>query len=598
MIAAYRELKNNIADTSELDDHLEHCADCRRALARYQAIGEQLRSMPVIEPPPDMHAKLMHALAAEHVQFLQRAPHLASSTPPPEFLKPYLHEHSRHAPGTDPLVAFSTAETGPLPVIRTVRPRTRRSLMGQYAVLGIAALFLITLMMGGITSLLLLGHGGNGPATTSASLNEPTNIVTVTYTTTTTYQHVVSAVADSQSIYYTAYSDSTSGGWMLEQMDRATKLSTPLLSAPSNNPLIVLGSQHGQLVWLQFDVPDATKFKNPLKPGDKTLLRSWSLHSMPIKTMAQLIQFGPAAPVTFATGTFNQSTAPTWVHTPIQGIWFEQNSLLVAMVDANGDSHLVRYQPGNNGKMVAKEIAKAASGHVIASPTANSDGTQIYWAEEWQTDDGTLHSDIWSQQVLAAPQAAHGRWMQHTITVTQPFSGDGMSFRPQVVDNTLFLLTTANLANGASLATPGTTPTSTASTATVVVSTPAPSTSTISWADQSIYATQIDASIRGAILAYTLDGGPITQPAVIETHGLASSLQAGTRFLLWQSDKGYEMYDAVTNSPVTVGGELDGAQFLAVNGDTAVWRMPATINPGTSPSATLDVFNWPLASGK
>ena len=588
MIAAYRELKNNTAEIGELDDHLEHCASCRQVLARYQSLGEQIRSMPAIEPPPNMHAKLMQALAVEHVQFLQRAP--SSVTPPPEFLKPYLQEHMQHAPATDPLVAFSTAETGPLPVIRVPRPRPHRSHIGQFAVIGIAALFLITLMTGGITSLLLLGHAGTTPA--PLDLQQPTNIVRVAYTTTTRYQHVVSAVADSQNIYDTAYSDSQSDGWMLEQVDRTTKVSTPLLSTPSTSPLIVLGSENGWLVWLQYDVPAASNFKNPLKPGEKTLVRTWSLHYMPIETAQQLLEFGPTQPATLATGTFNQSTAPAWVHTPIQDISFMQDSLLVAMVDNNGDSHLMRYRIGSDNKVTSVEIAKATSGRILTSPTATNDGTQIYWAEEWQTDDGTLHSNIWTHQVLDTPQASHGPWMKHTITVTQLFSADGMSFRPQVVDNSLFLLSTA--ADITSSATPGTTPTSTATVA--PTATPVPNTSVISWADQAIYASQIDASVRGTLLDYALDSTSTTQPTIIATHGLASFLQAGTRFLLWQSDKGYEMYDAVTNSPVTVGDALDNAQFLAVNGDTAVWTIAQTATPttpGANPSAILDVFNWP-----
>ena len=593
MIAAYRELKSHTAATSELDDHLEHCAACRQALARYQTVGEQIRSMPVIEPSPEMHAKLMQALAVEHTQFLQRTP--SHATPPPEFLKPYLEEHMQHAPATDPIVAFSTAETGPLPVIRTVESRRRRrqrSQMGQLAVLGIAALFLITIMAGGITSLLLLGAHSGGNSGATLDVLQPSNIVRVAYTTPTIYQHVVSAVADKQNIYYTAYSDNQSDGWMLEQLDRTSKFSTPLLATPSTDPLIILGSQNGWLVWLQYNVPTAANVKDPLKPGEKTLIRTWSLHSMPIETTEKLLQFGPAQPVTLATGTFNQSTAPSWVHTPIQGIWFIQNSLLVAVVDNNGDSRLVNYQLGAGNKTASVEIAKATAGHILTSPTATSDGSQIYWAQEWQTDDGNLHSDIWTQQVLEAPQAAHGQWMPHTLIVTRPFSANGMSFSPQVVANTLFMLSTANIADITSSATPSTTPTSAATAAptSTVITNPA----AISWADQSIYSSQIDASVRGTLLDYALDGTATTQPTIIASHGLASNLQAGTRFLLWQSDKGYEMYDAIDNSPVSVGSALDSAQFLAVNGNTAVWTLATTTTtPAITPSATLDVFNWP-----
>ena len=66
-MAAYRELENGAVETIELDVHLEGCASCRQELACQMFIGEQLGSLPVVEPPPDMHPKLMRALAKEHL---------------------------------------------------------------------------------------------------------------------------------------------------------------------------------------------------------------------------------------------------------------------------------------------------------------------------------------------------------------------------------------------------------------------------------------------------------------------------------------------------------------------------------------------------
>ena len=47
MLAAYRELRDSKADTTELEVHLEHCASCRQVLANYNLIGEQIRSLPI-----------------------------------------------------------------------------------------------------------------------------------------------------------------------------------------------------------------------------------------------------------------------------------------------------------------------------------------------------------------------------------------------------------------------------------------------------------------------------------------------------------------------------------------------------------------------
>src|SRR5205085_7553181 len=152
-------------------------------------------------------------------------------------------------------------------------------------------------------------------------------------------------------------------------------------------------------------------------------------------------------PVTLHSGTFDQNATASWIHTPIQGVWFIQNTLLVAMVDENGVSHLVRYPLGKNNDFKATEIAKTNAEHIITSPTANSDGTQIYWAEEWRTDDGNLHSNIWMQQVLDVSAPSRGQLIEHTRTIKQLFLQDGMSFHPVVVDGTFFYLSTADQTN-------------------------------------------------------------------------------------------------------------------------------------------------------
>ena len=71
LLAAHRELNNDDVVTAELDAHLEQCASCRQVLARYSLIGEQVRSLPTLEPYPEMYSKLMRVLAVEHSQFIQ-----------------------------------------------------------------------------------------------------------------------------------------------------------------------------------------------------------------------------------------------------------------------------------------------------------------------------------------------------------------------------------------------------------------------------------------------------------------------------------------------------------------------------------------------
>jgi hypothetical protein len=591
MLAAYRELKNGEVDTLELDVHLEGCASCRQELARYMLIGEQVRSLPVIEPLPDMHVTLMHAIAKVQLEFIRRSAPGTVTTP--EFLKPYIQEHVQSSHDSDLITAFSTAETGPLPIIQAKRKPRHRSHMNHFAVLGLAAMFLMVLMMGGLTSLLFLAHNNPQSAINSntSSVKRATEVAEASYTTSTPYQHVVSAVADRANIYYTAYGDGTNNSWMLEMLNRTTKISIPLLPTANAYSLIVLGSSTSGVVWLQFDGYKSNPRQN-LPGHNQHPVSLWSLHYL---SSEQLQQGFPTASEVLLTGTFNQDSVPSWVTTPVQGIWFinesHQASLLVASIDSNGISHLTSYQLAAVGAPVATEIATATAGHILTSPTATSDGTQIYWSEEWFSNAGVLSSDIWTQQVVDAVGPSHGRWAGHLqkMIVKEPFTTDGTSFRPQVVDNTLFTLSTASQAD-ATQGTPTTTGTGTATS--TPTPTPSPNTSVIPQTVANIYAPPLDASVRGTILKLPLDGNPLELPTTVNTTGLASSLQAGADFALWQGDRGYEMYD-VSQGDVNIGNTLDNATFVAINGASAVWMVNSNTTSKTGPSVTLMAFNWP-----
>lgn len=589
MMTAYRDLKNRAVETFELDVHLEGCDSCRQELARQMFIGEKLRSLRVVEPLPDMHTKLMQSLAKEQLEFIRHSVPGTVSTP--EFLKPYLHEHAQSTQASNLIAAFSTAETGPISIIQTKRKPRHRSHMSQFAVLGLAAMFLMVLMMGGLTSLLLLAHNNPQEANTShiaSSVNQPAIVEQAKYTTTTPFQHVASALADHAFIYFTAYGDGLNSPWMLERLDRATNISTPLLPSASSYPLILLGSANGSLVWLQFDGLKLKPHSNLSKYGLHPYVSLWSLHYLTLKQQQQIVSGIPTGSEILLKGTFDQDTAPSWVTTPIQGIWFLQNSLLVAMTDSKGISHLFRYQLDAVGKLVAKEIATTVPGHILTSPTANGDGSQIYWSEEWLSSAGLLNSNIWIQQVVDAIRPIRGPWAAHMITVKHLFTSDGMSFRPQVVNNTLFMLSTASQSNS-------TQATSTPTEPATPAAPPSPNANAIARTDTSIYAAPLDTSVRGTILMLPLNDDPVVQPTVMNTTGLASSLQVGTNFALWQGDKGYEMYDVSQKSDVNVGTIFDGSNFLAVNGSSAVWMLKngSSTTNNASTSITLMAFNWP-----
>ncbi len=590
MLAAYRELKHDQIDTTELDGHLEQCAACRQILAQQNVVGERVRLLPTLEPAPDAHGKLMHALAAEHMHFLQHSSdaHASSASAVPDFLKPYMNKQIQATEkNAETLRAFSTADTGPLPVIPMKRKK-RVIPMGQFAVLGLAASFLMLFLVGGLVSLLVLAnHGVNGTNSVASSIKSPSLIAPISYTAATDYSHIASAVATHDHIYYSAYgSDETQ--WMIEQVNGTTKNATsvPLLKTSSQSQLFVLGASSEWVVWLQLDTP-----QNKIQKHTTTsaFTRTWSLNALPL-TSSQDTQFGNV--VTLQHGMFDTTMVPDWIHTPIQGLSFlQQNTLLVTSLDAKGNAQLLRYQLYNNSETTSTLIATTNNGHILTSPTATDDGMHIFWSEEWFTDDQQPHSIIWTQQMTKQVVRQNGAWRPSTTVDKYIYSTDDTSFHPQVINDTLFLLSTSDTVT-ATQGTPSATSTPTLQATAKPVST-APVTPRFT----DMYTSQIDESIHGMVLAFPLDDST-AQPITLSNDSTAAALQAGTRFLVWQSSTGYQMYDAFAKSSVEVKDSTKDATFLAVNGDSAVWiaaSPSSTKNTTGIQTATFNMFNWPAA---
>jgi hypothetical protein len=417
------------------------------------------------------------------------------------------------------------------------------------------------------------------------AITHPSLIAPVSYTAATSYSHIVSAVAIHDHIYYSAYgSDETQ--WMIEQVNGTAKgaTSVPLLKTSSQSQLFVLGASSQWVVWLQFDTSQNKIQKHTTTPAST---RTWSLNALPL-ALSQDTQFGNV--VTLQHGTFDTTMVPTWVHTPIQGVSFEQqNTLLVTSLDTKGNAQLVRYQLESTAGTTSTLIATTNNGHILTSPTATDDGTQIFWSEEWFTDDQQPHSTIWTQDTTKQTVRQHGAWRTNVTVDTHVYSSDDTSFHPQVINDTLFLLSTSDTAV-ATQGTPSATSTPTAqATAKPVSTTPV----TARFTD--VYPSQIDEFIHGTVVAFPLDD-PKAQPTTLSSDSTAAALQAGSRFLLWQSSAGYQMYDAFAKSSVEVRDSTKGATFLAVNGDSAVWivaNSASTKGATGVQTATFDMFNWP-----
>ena len=648
LLATHRELQSNQEEAGALQEHLCACATCQQAQTHYHHIGTQIRSLPQIEPSPDAHAKLMHALAVEHVRVIQRTHSSAASIPTPTFLIPYVLDLGKQDRRTNNLVAFSSAETGPLPIAPRLKRRPIHQ-MRHFAIIGVAASFLMILMVGGLTSLLLLssspGRNLQPPPNNSASINQPHDVQAANFSTTATYPSIASATIDGNSIFYTSYSDQAAD-WDLEQFDTNTQKSISLLDAPSTDELFILGSSAQWLVWLQIAPPPVTQVATPTPqagpsatptPTPDTLPngqqssttdydRQWSLYATYLGASQSQPLDGHATTAIISKQVFHSHTVPNWVNKPVQGVWLNGSQLYVAMIDEKGVSHVVSYQLAQSQTPQATEIATTAAmgtnateKHILTSPTASSDNQNIYWDDEWASPQGTLEGNIWARQVVTTTSTAAGKTT--TQTQMQPaslFQSDGMSFHPQMVAGSLFFLSTNPQSTNTSAAptatviatpspvattqgvrTPSATPTPVGIPITPTPIDPANFLGGSTKIDPSVFVPQIDDTIQGRVLAFTADGLPETLPQLDSTR-IVSALQGGTRYLIWQnSANAFEMYDVVGKYPVNVGSSTvpHDAAFLDINGNTGVWVENSNNNTdsnNSSPnSVVFNTFTWP-----
>ncbi|GCE27917.1 hypothetical protein KDA_34010 [Dictyobacter alpinus] len=628
MLAIYREQKQDPTKVPELEDHLVHCADCKEAYAQYQLVGERIRSMPAIEPAPDARQKLLQALAVEHVRFLQNAPASTTSIPTPVFLGPYLKDLAQQPARADSLAAFSTADTGPLPAIQAARPRRLRQTQ-HFAIIGLAASFMIVVMLGGLISLLFLANQGqqvvslpSNPASlghTEIAQADPAIVATQTL-----YNHVVSASTSNDTIYYSAYDNSSN--WMLQKLDTSgdpntSRASTELLTHPNTRPLIVLGSNEDWLFWLQLEQSRNANNKQTQQSATptNTFEGSWSLKALYLDksqdTTEKNANSDTTKPLTLYTDTFNKARVADWVTSPIQGLSFYHNHALVALLDNKGVSHLLNYQFTQNSIEKKTELATAKDQHVLTSPTATTDGYSIYWADEWLSQDQKLNSNIWTQQAEDAQPKETGRWAPHASNHTYLYRDDEHSFRPQLVNGTLFLLDSDT---GSDQATASTTPTVQATaTTTATPGAQASATPTVEASptatpqdlnklllnptevDPTVQTPQIDANVSGKLLAFSASGAT-PETTNINDNEILTGLQSGGTFLIWQnSAKDFKMYD--TRAKVMVNGinniTKGSAAFVSVNNTTVIWTKYVTPDASQATSdASNVVFNtlkWP-----
>jgi len=164
-----------------LEVHLSQCAACKEVQAQYDLTGGQLRALPRIEPLPDACTKLMQALATEHVRFIQYTSVSTAATPTPAFLAPYLKDLAQKAPHVNNLAAFATADTAPIPIVQRSTKRRHVYQINHFTITGVAASFLMMLLVGSLTSFLLLTQHGSSITPPSLVVHQLNDVRPVNY---------------------------------------------------------------------------------------------------------------------------------------------------------------------------------------------------------------------------------------------------------------------------------------------------------------------------------------------------------------------------------------------------------------------------------
>ena len=160
---------------------------------------------------------------------------------------------------------------------------------------------------------------------------------------------------------------------------------------------------------------------------------------------------------------------------------------------------------------------------------------------------------------------------------------DGMSFQPQVVNDTLFYMSTSEVVvsnQGANQA-PNGTPFPLGATDSSVGFTPR--------TNPNAYPAPFDASIHGTLFMLPLDGLNVGSESMLGTVGQSTGFQAGKTFVIWQDNAGYKMYDLSRQTQVLVGDTLNSASLLAVNANTTLWLTGSASNE----QLTMMAFDWP-----
>jgi hypothetical protein len=383
LLGASRRNDWSAQDLAALSAHLPTCVECRKIDAAFRRVGEQVRDLPSIQPPSSFRASVFAAIAADQARIQRQAERARTGK-------------GAAAPATAPRVAAAittaaSADTDPaLRVVRRTPPpaqwrfgdlveRVRASSNGVRAAAAIAAMLLIGVIGAAAVPASPLYLGGAGAQVAQYQPNAQ-------------YAQVASAGASHGWLVYSG--KDAAGASMLFAENRQSNTITPLLSAPSKNPLTIYGVTSRWAVWSASDGDHWTVYASPLAGG---------------------------APLTLLTNATDGADLAT-----LQGVWVGDNMALAALTTQAATSQIRKVDLASATPTMTTLASTNRLNHTYVSPS--EDGGAYYWAEVWMDGGRDLHSVVWREDAA-----------RHVARVTQ---SDG-AFHPQATGGSVLYVDVA-----------------------------------------------------------------------------------------------------------------------------------------------------------
>ncbi len=337
-------------DLTALSQHLASCPACRKAQAEYREVGELVRQLSSVVPPPSFRASVFAAIEADQQRIRRRQMHgapaqvgrpaaaaalarLAGARPDPGLAA--VHASGARSSANRPPVSISRR------VVSTARENTR--IMAGLAAMLLVALLGVTLVPA--SPFFLFGSTSSAVAQYSADA------------------HISSLSAAGASNAWLVYAGpaSTGGGALVFAQPRNGGAPLALISTASASPITVYAVTSGWAIWGTGDSSGWNVAATALPSGQTTTLLDSSAS-------------GPGAPAA------------------LHGIWASGNRALAAVTTRSGTGMLVQFDL-SSGAPAASVIARSSSGAEFANPSF--DGTNYYWANLTEDASGALHSTVW-----------------------------------------------------------------------------------------------------------------------------------------------------------------------------------------------------------